>query len=172
MQRSPWRNRSRDMLSRRLLLLAGLGALAGGMPAAGAAEVKHHETRGRGKKGQEQRAGTPADTPLGPLDTAAKQALVVDFNSGATLLAKEADTPMVPSSMTKLMTAYIVYGTLKAGRLNLDQQLPVTERAWKMGGSKMFVQVGDQVKVEDLIRGMIVQSGNDACIVLAEGIAG
>jgi serine-type D-Ala-D-Ala carboxypeptidase (penicillin-binding protein 5/6) len=80
--------------------------------------------------------------------------------------------PMVPSSMTKLMTAYIVYGMLKAGRLKLDQELPVSERAWRMQGSKMFVQVGTQVKVEDLIRGMIVQSGNDACIVLAEGIAG
>jgi D-alanyl-D-alanine carboxypeptidase (penicillin-binding protein 5/6) len=74
--------------------------------------------------------------------------------------------------MTKLMTAYIVYGMLKSGRLKLDQELPVSERAWRMGGSKMFVQIGTQVKVEDLIRGMIVQSGNDACIVLAEGIAG
>jgi serine-type D-Ala-D-Ala carboxypeptidase (penicillin-binding protein 5/6) len=80
--------------------------------------------------------------------------------------------PMTPSSMTKLMTAYIVYGMLKSGRLKLDQDLPVSERAWRMGGSKMFVQIGTQVKVEDLVRGMIVQSGNDACIVLAEGIAG
>ena len=79
---------------------------------------------------------------------------------------------MTPSSMTKLMTAYIVYGMLKAGRLKLDQELPVSERAWKMGGSKMFVPLGQPVKVEDLIRGMIVQSGNDACVVLAEGIAG
>ena len=79
---------------------------------------------------------------------------------------------MTPSSMTKLMTAYIVYGMLKSGRLKLDQDLPVSESAWRMGGSKMFVQIGTQVKVEDLIRGMIVQSGNDACIVLAEGIAG
>jgi D-alanyl-D-alanine carboxypeptidase (penicillin-binding protein 5/6) len=74
--------------------------------------------------------------------------------------------------MTKLMTAYIVYSMLKSGRLKLDQELPVSERAWRMGGSKMFVQVGTQVKVEDLIRGMIVQSGNDACIVLAEAISG
>ena len=79
---------------------------------------------------------------------------------------------MPPSSMTKLMTVYIVYDRLKQGKLKLDDELPVTERAWRMGGSKMFVQIGSQVKVEDLIRGMIVQSGNDACIVLAEGIAG
>jgi D-alanyl-D-alanine carboxypeptidase (penicillin-binding protein 5/6) len=70
------------------------------------------------------------------------------------------------------MTMYIVYDRLKQGKLKLDDELPVTERAWRMAGSKMFVQVGSQVKVEDLIRGVIVQSGNDACIVLAEGIAG
>ena len=96
----------------------------------------------------------------------------MDFNTGATLLDKDADVSMVPSSMTKLMTAYIVYGMLKSGRLTLTQELPVSERAWRMGGSKMFVDLNSQVKIEDLVRGMIVQSGNDACIVLAEGIAG
>jgi D-alanyl-D-alanine carboxypeptidase (penicillin-binding protein 5/6) len=117
-------------------------------------------------------ATSPAETPVGPVDTAAHFALIEDFNTGATLLDKDADASMIPSSMTKLMTAYIVYGMLKAGRLKLDQQLPVSERAWRMQGSKMFVQIGSQVAVEDLIRGMIVQSGNDACVVLAEGIAG
>ena len=116
--------------------------------------------------------GTPAITPLGTLDTAAKFALAVDFTTGATLLDKSGDAAMPPSSMTKLMTAYLVYTALKEGRLKLTDELPVTERAWKMGGSKMFVQVGTSVKVEDLIRGMIVQSGNDACIVLAEALAG
>ena len=79
---------------------------------------------------------------------------------------------MPPSSMTKLMTAYITYGMLKSGRLQLEQELPVSEKAWRMQGSKMFVPLNGAVKVEDLIRGMIVQSGNDACIVLAEAIAG
>lgn len=116
--------------------------------------------------------GSPAQTPVGPLDTAAKWAIVLDFNSGAVLLDKEGDTPMPPSSMTKLMTMYIVYGLLKAGRLTLAQELPVSERAWRMQGSKMFVPLNGQVKMEDLIRGVIVQSGNDACIVLAEAIAG
>ena len=106
------------------------------------------------------------------MDTAARWALIADFTSGATLLDKDADVPMPPSSMTKLMTAYLVYGALKDGKLRLTDELPVTERAWRMEGSKMFVQIGTSVKVEDLIRGMIVQSGNDACIVLAEGIAG
>ncbi len=116
--------------------------------------------------------GSPATTPLGPVDTAAKWALIMDFNTGATLLDKDGDAPMPPSSMTKLMTAYLVYGMLKSGRLKLDQELPVSEKAWRMQGSKMFVPLGATVKVEDLIRGMIVQSGNDACIVLAEAIAG
>ena len=116
--------------------------------------------------------GSPATTPLGPLDTAAKFAIIIDHVTGAVLLEKEPDASMVPSSMTKLMTAYIVYEMLRGGRLKLDQELPVSERAWRMGGSKMFVQVGTSVKVEDLSRGVIVQSGNDACIVLAEGIAG
>ena len=79
---------------------------------------------------------------------------------------------MPPSSLTKLMTAYLVFSRLKSGRLRLNDTLPVSERAWRMQGSKMFVPLGQQVRVDDLIRGMITQSGNDACIVLAEGVAG
>jgi D-alanyl-D-alanine carboxypeptidase (penicillin-binding protein 5/6) len=117
-------------------------------------------------------ASTPAQTPLGPLDTQARQAMVVDFDTDAVLLEKNADERMPPSSMSKLMTMYMVFALLKQGRLRLDQLLPVSERAWRTGGSKMFVQIGTQVKVEDLIRGVVVQSGNDACIVLAEAISG
>ena len=102
----------------------------------------------------------------------ARWAVVTDFNTGATLLDKEADVQMPPSSMTKLMTAYLVYGMLKLGRLQLTQGLPVSEKAWRMQGSKLFVPLNGTVTVEDLIRGMIIDSGNDACIVLAEGIAG
>jgi D-alanyl-D-alanine carboxypeptidase (penicillin-binding protein 5/6) len=116
--------------------------------------------------------GSPAATPIGPLDTAARWAVILDYTTGATLLDKEADAPMPPSSMAKLMTMYIVYSMLKSGRLQLTQELPVSERAWRMQGSKMFVGIGSQVKVEDLIRGVIVQSGNDACIVFAEALAG
>ncbi len=116
--------------------------------------------------------GSPANTPLGPIDTEAKYAIVTDFTTGAVLLDKDADVPQPPSSMTKLMTAYIVYGMLKIGRLQLDAELPVSDKAWRMQGSKMFVPQGGSVKVEDLIRGMVIQSGNDACIVLAEGVAG
>lgn len=117
-------------------------------------------------------APTPAQTPLGPFDTVARQALVIDFDTEAVLLEKNADERMPPSSMSKLMTMYMVFDQLKQGRLKLDQELPVSERAWRMAGSKMFVQVGTQVKVEDLMRGVIVQSGNDACVVFAEAIGG
>ncbi len=115
---------------------------------------------------------SPAQTPVGPLDTSARWAFILDQTTGTAILEKNADDPMPPSSLTKLMTAYVVFGMLKIGRLRLDQSLPVSERAWRMQGSKMFVPLGQQVKVEDLIRGMIIQSGNDACIVLAEGVAG
>lgn len=116
--------------------------------------------------------GTPVSTPVGNVDVLARQALVVDFETGATLLEKNADDRMPPSSMSKLMTMYVAFERLKQGRLQMDQMLPVSERAWRMGGSKMFVDIGQQVRVEDLIRGVIVQSGNDACIVLAEAISG
>jgi D-alanyl-D-alanine carboxypeptidase (penicillin-binding protein 5/6) len=164
------------MPSRRLFLLAGSASLAVSVLAPGvpAAKVKRTIAVKPGDKlaAPPVEDSSPAQTPVGPVDTAARWAVIIDFNTGTTLLDKDADVPMPPSSMTKLMTAYIVYSMLKSGRLKLDQTLPVSERAWRMGGSKMFVQVGTQVVVEDLIRGMIVQSGNDACIVLAEGIAG
>jgi D-alanyl-D-alanine carboxypeptidase (penicillin-binding protein 5/6) len=168
--------RSHAVLNRRVLLLSGAAAamVSGAAAAQGIKKVPPAGARAALPKPPVEPAatGSPAQTPVGPLDTAAPYAIIIDYNTGATLLDKDADEPMTPSSMTKLMTAYIVYGMLKAGRLKLDQELPVSERAWRMGGSKMFVQIGTQVKVEDLIRGMIVQSGNDACIVLAEGIAG
>ncbi len=164
-------------LSRRMLLLAGAAlpvVSACARPAYAASPPARPVRPGaaRRKPGEIVPSGSPAHTPIGPLDTAARQAIVVDYGTGATLLEKDSDIAMVPSSMTKLMTAYIVYGRLKAGRLQLTQEFPVSEKAWRMGGSKMFVPLNGNVKVEDLIRGMIVQSGNDACIVLAEGIAG
>ena len=116
--------------------------------------------------------GPPANTPIGPVDTVARWACIVDYNTGAVLLEKAADERMAPSSLTKLMTAYIVFGMLKSGRLSADQSLPVSEKAWRMQGSKMFVPLGQAVPVSALIEGMVIQSGNDACIVLAEGIAG
>ena len=106
------------------------------------------------------------------LDTKARAALVIDHATGTVLLEKDANTPLPPASMSKLMTLYMVFEALKEGRLALDDTFRVSTRAWQMGGSKMFLREGDNVRVEDLIRGIIVQSGNDACVVLAEGLAG
>ncbi len=156
------------MITRRFALLASVYAL-GVAPAF----AQRHPPHGKAHApAADQPTGTPADTPIGPVDTTAKWAFITDFNTGATLLDKNADDQMPPSSMTKLMTLYIVYSRLKDGRLKLTDQLMVSEKAWKMGGSKMFVQIGTQVSVEDLIRGIEVDSGNDACIVLAEAISG
>ena len=161
------------MLTRRLGLLASALAIAA-RPVF--AQSKHHSAAAHvGHKGKADVAGTTgsaADTPLGPVDTAARWAYMQDFDTGASLLEKQADEEMPPSSMTKLMTVYLVYDQLKQGRMKLEDELPVTEKAWRMQGSKMFVQIGGTVKVEDLIRGVIVQSGNDAAIVLAEAIGG
>ena len=115
-------------------------------------------------------AATPPTT-----DTAAQTAIVIDYDTGAVLYDKGADERIQPASLSKMMTAYVVYSNLKSGRLKLDDTLPVSQKAWekhKTNESNMFVPLGAQVKVEDLIRGMMIQSGNDACVVLAEGIAG
>lgn len=105
-------------------------------------------------------------------DTSAKYAYMIDASTGTVLFDKNGTETMYPASMTKMMTIYLVFERLKNGRLTLDSGLPVSEEAWRTGGSKSFMMVGDKVRVEDLIRGVIVQSGNDACIVLAEGISG
>lgn len=104
--------------------------------------------------------------------TLARHALLIDATTGTVLLEKAADTPMPTASMSKLMTVFMVFERLKQGRLTLDQTFPVSAKAWRMGGSKTFVRVDTDVTVADLLRGVIVQSGNDASIVLAEGIAG
>ena len=113
---------------------------------------------------------------LGPraeaYETSAHAAILVDLQSGQELYAKNPDLALPPASMSKLMTALMVFERLKEGTLSLDDTLPVSERAWRMGGSKMFVEVGSRVRIEDLLRGIIVQSGNDACIVVAEGLGG
>lgn len=105
-------------------------------------------------------------------ETSAKQAILIDLWSDTVLLEKNADTLVPPSSMTKLMTVYLLFERMKSGRITLDDRFAVSKKAWRMGGSKMFVPLGKRVRVEDLIRGIIVQSGNDASIVVAEALAG
>ncbi len=106
------------------------------------------------------------------METQARQALIVDMKTGAVLLEKNADEVMPPSSMSKMMTVHMLFEKLQKGEIKLTDELPVSEKAWRIQGSKMFVPLGGRVKVEDLIRGIVIQSGNDACIVVAEGLAG
>ncbi len=114
--------------------------------------------------------GVPAGAAT--IDTIARQAILVDANTNTVLFEKAADQRMPTSSMSKVMTAYMVFEALREKRLTLEDTLPVSEHAWRTQGSKMFVELGGRIKVEDLIRGMIIQSGNDASIVLAEGLGG
>ncbi|WP_198971881.1 D-alanyl-D-alanine carboxypeptidase family protein [Xylophilus sp. ASV27] len=107
-----------------------------------------------------------------PPEIAARAYLLFDVTSGQTLAQKDADMPVEPASLTKLMSAYLVFDALKAKKITLQQTMPVSVRAWKMPGSRMFIDPKMQVPVEDLIKGMIVQSGNDATMALAEAVGG
>jgi D-alanyl-D-alanine carboxypeptidase (penicillin-binding protein 5/6) len=122
-------------------------------------------------------AAKPKPAPASPppsavLDTPARHALIIETDTGTVLFDKHAEERMPPASMSKIMTAYVVFSMLKERRITLGDELPVSEKAWKLGGSKMFVGIGGRIKIDDLLKGMLIQSGNDACIVLAEGLAG
>ena len=106
------------------------------------------------------------------IETRAYSAVILDSNSNIILFEKNADAKQGPASMSKLMLTYIVFERLQNNTLSLDQEFLVSKKAWKYGGSKMFVNAGDMVSVNDLLKGIIIQSGNDACIVLAEGLSG
>ena len=112
-----------------------------------------------------------AQTPQPP-EIAARAYLLMDVTANQILAAKDIDAPVEPASLTKLMTAYLVFDALKSKKVDLKQTLPVSVRAWKMPGSRMFIDPKMQVPVEDLVQGMIVQSGNDATMALAEGVGG
>ena len=104
-------------------------------------------------------------------ETKAKAAYAIDLTSGSVLLSKSSETPLPPASMSKLMTLYMAFEFIRAGRLSLDEKLPVSEHAAGYGGSTMFLDTSDRVTVEDLLRGIIVLSGNDACAVIAEALS-
>jgi len=109
------------------------------------------------------------------IDIKARTAILQDFLSGEILYEKEPDRSIYPASMTKIMTSIIAFDLIKSGDLTLDEKFIISERAWRLstsGYSSMFVMVNDEVSVENLLRGIIVASGNDACVALAEGIAG
>lgn len=106
------------------------------------------------------------------IETNAREAFIMDFDTGAVLLDKEGDTLTEPASMTKMMTVHMLFKYIKDGRVSMDDTFHVSEKAWRKGGSKMFVEVNSNVSVSDLLHGIIVQSGNDAAIVVAEGLGG
>ncbi|MES9970853.1 MAG: D-alanyl-D-alanine carboxypeptidase family protein [Candidatus Thiodiazotropha sp.] len=112
-----------------------------------------------------------APTPAPP-EVSASGYLLVDFHSGEVLAEKGASNRLEPASLTKIMTAYAVFRELKLGNINLEDNVLISEKAWRTPGSRMFIEVGKKVKVIDLVKGMIIQSGNDACVALAEHIAG
>ena len=110
-------------------------------------------------------------TPAAPL-IGAKSYLVIDSKTGHEIASLDADVPLAPASLTKIMTTYVVFSALKQGQIALDEEVTVSEKAWRTPGSRMFIEVGKRISVEDLLMGMIVQSGNDASVALAEHIGG
>ena len=106
------------------------------------------------------------------IESIAKTALLIDLSTGEVLLDKNSEEKTYPSSMTKIMTALMAFEKIKDGTLSMDQEFLISKKAWKMGGSKMFIEVDKKVKVSDLLLGVVVQSGNDASIAIAEGISG
>lgn len=114
----------------------------------------------------------PVPTPGAAFETEARQLVLTDGATGMVLAEKNADQPMYPASMSKMMTLYIAFERLASGRITMQDEFTVSQKAWRMQGSRMFVEVGSKVSVADLLRGIIVQSGNDASVVLAEGLAG
>ena len=113
-----------------------------------------------------------AQTQISPPAIAARSWALLDYGSGQVLASGNIDMLLEPASLTKVMTAYLAYAALKEGTLKIDQPIPVSERAWRMAGSRTFVEVNHKVTVEDLLKGMIIQSGNDAAVALAEAMAG
>jgi D-alanyl-D-alanine carboxypeptidase (penicillin-binding protein 5/6) len=109
--------------------------------------------------------------PASP-SVAAKSFILLDFNSGKVLAEKNADVKLAPASLTKIMTVYVIFRELKSGHLALDEKVTISKKAWRTPGSRMFVEVNKKVAVEDLLKGVIIQSGNDASVALAEHVAG
>jgi len=113
----------------------------------------------------------PMPAPAAPI-IGAKSYLVIDSKTGHEIAALDADLPLAPASLTKLMTTYVVFSALKQGQIELQEEVTISEKAWRTEGSRMFIEVGTRVTVQDLLLGIIIQSGNDASVALAEHIAG
>lgn len=156
--------------TRRLTLSATVSFLAAVSVAATATLLPMASARAQATLFAEPTAAMPQ-----PPEVAARAFILQDLSSRQTLAARNPDQSVEPASLTKLMTAYLVFQALQSGKLSLAQELPVSERAWRTGmtgASRSFINVNSRVKVDDLIKGMIVQSGNDATVALAEGVGG
>jgi serine-type D-Ala-D-Ala carboxypeptidase (penicillin-binding protein 5/6) len=147
-----------------LVLICAVG-LGGGTAAAAAHKAKP-------KPAAASAAAPAASAAAIGIDTQATHALVLEVETGTVLLDKNGEEHMPPASMAKMMTIYTVFSLLKDGKVKMTDELPVSEDAWRTGGSKMFVPLGGRISIDDLLHGAIIQSGNDACVVLAEGLAG
>jgi len=117
-------------------------------------------------------AEEPAVKPVAPPKVTAKSYYLIDFSTDRVLSANAADEQLAPASLTKLMTAYVVFGALESGRIRLDEHAHVSAKAWRTGGTRMFIDVNSDVGIDDLLHGLLIQSGNDAAVALAEHVAG
>lgn len=161
------------MLKRWSWLAVGMMIVTGAFSFAAKAQEESSSEAGLDLTLRSTAAAMPVKAADGSaLETPASHMLLLDYDTGSVLAEKASDQKMYPSSMTKMMTLYIVFDRLKQGTLALTNQFTVSEKAWRMQGSKMFVPLGSQIGLEDLIRGIAIQSGNDACVAVAEGIAG
>ena len=136
--------------------------------------AKIAKTKGLRKEVQKESVQEPLQTPkfLPMIATSAKQLLLIDYTTGRVLLEKNADQLMYPSSMTKVVTLYGILKKVRELKISLDTTFPVSEKAWGTGGSRMYVSLNSQVPLHDLLKGIVIQSGNDACIVATEGLSG
>lgn len=146
------------------------------------AEAKPKKPKKKGKEQvvQQVQQTPPPEIPGVPpaiaaslyIDTTAPQAIIIDYHSGKILFEKNADDPMHPSSMTKIMTAYLAFEKMQQGLIHPETRFHISEKAWRTGGSRMFLNVNSQASVDELLHGIIIQSGNDASVAIAEGISG
>jgi serine-type D-Ala-D-Ala carboxypeptidase (penicillin-binding protein 5/6) len=157
------------MIVPRLILLLFVVLAAAGLAAPPAVAAVH--AKAKAKAAAIPPAAASASSSSG-IETEATHAIIVEIETGAVLLDKGADARIPPASMAKMMTIYTVFSMLRDGKAKLADELPVSEEAWRTGGSKMFVPLGGRVSIDDLLHGAIIQSGNDACVVLAQGLAG
>jgi D-alanyl-D-alanine carboxypeptidase (penicillin-binding protein 5/6) len=165
--RACWRKRTAIVIAAATML-----SLVGGMTVIAAQTRPAPKPKSPAAQTKPNAQHPPANAPDSAFDTEARHAVIVEADTGTVLFDKFGEERMPPASMSKIMTAYIVFGMLKEGKVQLTDELPVSEKAWKLGGSKMFVGVGGRISVDNLLKGMLIQSGNDACVVLAEGLAG